>query len=64
MLLYDLTREDLIDAICLMDNMKEEGYNVSLTDVLIANLNISIEDTVERLERSLYNVADSISYLQ
>lgn len=64
MLLYDLTREDLIDAICLRDNMKEEGYNVSLTDVLIANLNISIEDTVERLERSLYNVTDSISYLQ
>lgn len=64
MLFYESTREDLQDAVRLMNKMKESGYNVSLTDVLIANLNITLEETIQRVEKSLDDAAVNISYLQ
>ena len=63
-MLYDATRDDLQDAVLLMNKMKERGYNVSLTDVLIANLNITLEEAIQRFEKSLDDVADNITYLQ
>ena len=64
MLLHEETRDDLQDAILLMNKMKERGYNVSLTDVLITNLNITLEEAIQRFEKSLDDVADNITYLQ
>ena len=63
-MLYEATRDDLQDAVLLMNKMKERGYNVSLTDVLIANLNITLEEAIQRFEKSLDEVADNITYLQ
>ena len=63
-LFYESTREDLQDAVRLMNKMKESGYNVSLTDVLIANLNITLEEAIQRVEKSLDDAAVNISYLQ
>ena len=64
MLLDEETRDDLQDAVLLMNKMKERGYNVSLTDVLITNLNITLEEAIQRFEKSLDDVADNITYLQ
>lgn len=64
MLFYESTREDLQDAVRLMNKMKESGYNISLTDVLIANLNITLEEAIQRVEKSLDDAAVNISYLQ
>ena len=63
-MLYDMIRDDLQDAISLMNEMKGKGYNVSLTDILIANLNITLEKTNESIIESLSDVAENISYLQ
>ena len=63
-MLYEATRDDLQDAVLLMNKMKERGYNVSLTDVLIANLNITLEEAIQRFEKSLDDAADNITYLQ
>ena len=63
-MLYEATRDDLQDAVLLMNKMKERGYNVSLTDVLIANLNITLEEAIQRFEKSLDDVANNITYLQ
>ena len=63
-MLYEATRDDLQDAVLLMNKMKERGYNVSLTDVLITNLNITLEEAIQRFEKSLDDVADNITYLQ
>lgn len=64
MLLDEETGDDLQDAVLLMNKMKEQGCNVSLTDVLIANLNITLEEAIQRFEKSLDDVADNITYLQ
>ena len=64
MLLDEETRDDLQDAVLLMNKMKERGYNVSLTDVLITNLNITLEEAIQRFEKSLDDAADNITYLQ
>lgn len=63
-MLYEATRDDLQDAVLLMNKMKERGYNVSLTDVLIANLNNTLEEAIQRFEKSLDDIADNITYLQ
>ena len=63
-MLYEATRDDLQDAVLLMNKMKERGYNVSLTDVLITNLNITLEEAIQRFEKSLDDVANNITYLQ
>ncbi len=63
-MLYDMIRDDLQDAVLLMNKMKERGYNVSLTDVLIANLNITLEEAIQRFEKSLDDIANNITYLQ
>ena len=63
-MLYEATRDDLQDAVLLMNKMKERGYNVSLTDVLITNLNITLEEAIQRFEKSLDDIADNITYLQ
>ena len=63
-MLYEATRDNLQDAVLLMNKMKERGYNVSLTDILIANLNITLEEAIQRFEKSLDEVADNITYLQ
>ena len=63
-MMYEATRDDLNDAIALMDEMKEKGYDVSLTDILIANLSKTLQEAIENVEKSLYDVAVNISYLQ
>ena len=63
-LLYEATRDDLQDAVLLMNKMKERGYNVSLTDVLIGNLSITLEEAIQRFEKSLDDIANNITYLQ
>ena len=63
-MLYEATRDNLQDAVLLMNKMKERGYNVSLTDVLIANLSITLEEAIQRFEKSLDDIANNITYLQ
>ena len=63
-MLYEATRDDLQDAVLLMNKMKERGYNVSLTDVLIANLSNTLEEAIQRFEKSLDDIANNITYLQ
>lgn len=63
-MLYEAARDDLNEAIALMDEMKENDYDVSLTGVLIVNLYIALEDAIESVGRKTSDVAKTISYLQ
>ena len=48
----------------VLPSKEEKEIIVSLTDVLIANLNITLEEAIQRFEKSLDDIANNITYLQ